>query len=112
MLRLRPIPGLASCLIALASCMAPLSEQRYAQFSARLDALCARVEGWQQEASKRPAGSARDDELAQCQAVLQVLLLAKAGGAVAYLDDDAAALERIEDLVDASLASCPELPED
>lgn len=96
-------------LLALA-CAAPLSEQHYAEFNARIDALTAQVEGRQRAAVQLPDAAEREDELARLQAVLQVLLLSKAGGALAYMDQDAATLARIEDHVDALLAACPDLP--
>jgi len=95
---------LAVAAAAAAGCAAPLDGRRFEAFEAEVDAGIEEVRVLQDRAAALPASDGRDDELLRLEAAMRVLHLVRAGGAVAYLDDDAAALRRLEARVDETLS--------
>ena len=94
------------------ACAGPPIDRRFDAFSERMAQLSAQVEQCQRQAVSIRDPSRREAKLQQWDAVMQMIVLARAAGATAYFCEDARALERIEKQVQDVVANCPELADD
>jgi len=100
--------GLAALLLA-GACAGPSIDRRFDQFGERMAQLSAQVEACQRQATTIRDASRREAKLQQWDAVMQMIVLARAAGAGAYFSEDVQALQRIEKQVEDVIAKCPEL---
>jgi hypothetical protein len=100
--------GVGALLLA-GACAGPSIDRRFDAFGERMAQLSAQVEQCQRQAASIHDETRREAKLEQWQAVMQLILSARAGGSIAYLNEDARALDRIEQQVEAVVAQCPEL---
>ena len=101
--------GWLGALLLAGACAGPSIDRRFEAFGERMAQLSAQVEQCQRRAAAIHDKDQREAELEQWQAVMQVIVSARAGGSLAYLNEDAHALERIEEQVESVVSSCPEL---
>ena len=100
--------GLGALLLA-GACAGPSIDRRFDAFGERMAQLSAQVEQCQRQAGAIRDKDQREAKLEQWQAVMQMIVSARAGGSIAYLNEDAHALDRIEKQVEDVVAQCPEL---
>jgi hypothetical protein len=99
-------------LLLAGACAGPPIDRRFDQFGERMAQLSAQVEECERQAVSIRDQSRREAKLQQWEAVMQVIILARAAGAIAYFNEDARALERIEKQVEGVVAQCPELADE
>ena len=104
--------GAVGALLLAGACAGPSIDRRFEAFGERMAQLSAQVEQCQRQAAAIHDKDQREAKLGQWQAVMQMIVSARAGGAIAYLDEDAHALDRIEKQVEDVVAQCPELAGD
>ena len=104
--------GAVGTLLLAGACAGPSIDRRFEAFSERMAQLSAQVEQCQRQAASMHDQTKREAKLEQWDAVMQVIILARAGGSFAYLNEDVRALERMEKQVEDLVAKCPELADD
>jgi hypothetical protein len=97
----------AAALLA-AACAGVSIDQRYEAFEGRMADLTQQAEQGQARAAALGDTAQRETRLAQWQSVLQMLAMARTTGALAYLNENADSLARIEEQVAAVVESCAE----
>ncbi len=101
--------GWWGALLLAGACAGPSIDRRFEVFGERMAQLSAQVEQCQRQAASIHDQEQREAKLEQWQAVMQLIVTARAGGSIAYLNEDAHALDRIEKQVEDVVAKCPEL---
>lgn len=102
-------PLLAAALL-VSACAGVSIDERYDAFEGRLADLTQQAERGQARAAALADTAERETRLAQWESVLQVLAMARATGALAYLNENAATLASLEEQVEALVARCAEAP--
>jgi hypothetical protein len=95
-------------LLLAGACASPSIDGRFESFEERMAEISAQVEYHQRQAMGIKDEAQRETKLAQWQAVMQLIVSARAGGAIAYLNEDFRSLERIQEQVERTVSSCPE----
>lgn len=101
--------GGVGALLLAGACAGPPIDRRFETFGERMAQISAQVEQCQRQAASIHDREQREAKLQQWQAVMQLIVSARAGGSIAYLNEDAHALDRIEKQVEDVVAQCPEL---
>lgn len=93
-----------------AACKSGISESRFDSWNARIDSSITQASAAKEDCMATAAELEREHCIEAWDAVLHALIAARVAGALAYLVQDEASLQRIEQTVDQLLSQAVELP--